>query len=314
MATVIPVTGETVQVEPPDSLQEVDRLIAPSVPIYARRVWSNGDSTFIFSDLPNGIYNDIHNVRATRFIVSRGGAGESVYGSALFLSSEEWGQLEASEVARQSAAIQAHHQQSVWAKIPGDTYPIKEQLKGLGGKWDATAHTWIVPAAREQEALKLVALQAAKTKLVARNRGTSNGPAQEVDGAPRLNSLPGKCHLCGTSIAAKQGSLFYVAKTPGARKTGWLVECLPSQGCKSAGLPAILDEEGIFGVPPRPRIPEGLDDEEIFREPSRPMAGKALVADKGIEDLFEDAPKQPDPAVEFRDDTLDRLLDEEAPF
>lgn len=299
MATVIPVTGETVQVEPPDSLQEVDRLIAPSVPIYARRVWSNGDSTFIFSDLPNGIYNDIHNVRATRFIVSRGGAGESVYGSALFLSSEEWGQLEASEVARQSAAIQAHHQQSVWAKIPGDTYPIKEQLKGLGGKWDATAHTWIVPAAREQEALKLVALQAAKTKLVARNRGTSNGPAQEVNGAPRLNSLPGKCHLCGTHIAAKQGSLFYVAKTPGVRKTGWLVECLPSQGCKSSD--------------------PGLEDEEIFREPPRPLAGVALVADKGIEDLFEDKPEpgdtQPDPAVEFGpDDTLDKLLDEEAPF
>ncbi len=40
--------------------------------------------------------------------------------------------------------------------IQGDTYAVKEQLKTLGGKWDATAKGWRVPADRAAEAKELV--------------------------------------------------------------------------------------------------------------------------------------------------------------
>ena len=32
---------------------------------------------------------------------------------------------------------------TVWS---GNTYPIREAIKSLGGKWDATRKVWIVPA------------------------------------------------------------------------------------------------------------------------------------------------------------------------
>lgn len=41
--------------------------------------------------------------------------------------------------------------------ITGNTYPVREQLKALGGQWDAGAKGWRVPAARVTEARALVA-------------------------------------------------------------------------------------------------------------------------------------------------------------
>lgn len=51
--------------------------------------------------------------------------------------------------------------------ITGNTYPVKDALRALGGRWDASAKGWRVPAAREAEARALVAggvmAQAAET-------------------------------------------------------------------------------------------------------------------------------------------------------
>lgn len=41
--------------------------------------------------------------------------------------------------------------------ITGNTFPVKEQLKALGGRWDATAKAWNVPEERADEARALVA-------------------------------------------------------------------------------------------------------------------------------------------------------------
>lgn len=41
--------------------------------------------------------------------------------------------------------------------ITGNTYPVKEQLKALGGKWDKEAKGWSVPDSKAAEAQKLVA-------------------------------------------------------------------------------------------------------------------------------------------------------------
>lgn len=41
-------------------------------------------------------------------------------------------------------------------RITGNTYPVKEQLKALGGRWDAAAKCWLVPDDKAEEARRLV--------------------------------------------------------------------------------------------------------------------------------------------------------------
>src|ERR1017187_7209719 len=41
--------------------------------------------------------------------------------------------------------------------ITGNTYPVKEQLKALGGKWNRAAKGWDMPDDKVEQALKLVA-------------------------------------------------------------------------------------------------------------------------------------------------------------
>jgi len=40
--------------------------------------------------------------------------------------------------------------------ITGNTYPVKDALKALGGKWDPNAKGWLVPDDKAAEARKLV--------------------------------------------------------------------------------------------------------------------------------------------------------------
>ena len=41
--------------------------------------------------------------------------------------------------------------------VTGNTYPVKDQIKSLGGRWDAAAKGWRVPAAGAAKAQALVA-------------------------------------------------------------------------------------------------------------------------------------------------------------
>lgn len=50
--------------------------------------------------------------------------------------------------------------------IKGNTYPVKEQLKALGGRWDAGSKGWIVPEGKAQEARALVEGAAAPSRPV----------------------------------------------------------------------------------------------------------------------------------------------------
>ena len=45
--------------------------------------------------------------------------------------------------------------------VSGDTYPVKDQLKGLGGKWVADKKAWSVPAAKIEAVNAIVANPAA---------------------------------------------------------------------------------------------------------------------------------------------------------
>jgi hypothetical protein len=40
--------------------------------------------------------------------------------------------------------------------IKGNTYPVKDQLKALGGKWDAAGKAWMVPDEKAEQARALV--------------------------------------------------------------------------------------------------------------------------------------------------------------
>jgi hypothetical protein len=40
--------------------------------------------------------------------------------------------------------------------ITGDTYPHRDALRAMGGRWDAVARGWRVPASRAAEARALV--------------------------------------------------------------------------------------------------------------------------------------------------------------
>lgn len=41
--------------------------------------------------------------------------------------------------------------------ISGNTFPVKDQLRAMGGKWDPVFKTWSVPHDRAEEARRLVA-------------------------------------------------------------------------------------------------------------------------------------------------------------
>lgn len=41
--------------------------------------------------------------------------------------------------------------------VTGNTYPVKDEIKALGGKWNAQEKCWEVPDKSYAEALKLVA-------------------------------------------------------------------------------------------------------------------------------------------------------------
>jgi len=45
--------------------------------------------------------------------------------------------------------------------IIGNTYPVKDEIKALGGRWDATRKCWMVPQERADEARTLVEAQPA---------------------------------------------------------------------------------------------------------------------------------------------------------
>jgi hypothetical protein len=44
-----------------------------------------------------------------------------------------------------------------YTAITGNTYPVRESLKALGGRWNPEEKAWMVPDAKADEARKIVA-------------------------------------------------------------------------------------------------------------------------------------------------------------
>lgn len=62
-------------------------------------------------------------------------------------------------------------------KVTGNTYPVRDKIRALGGWWDAGIKTWLVPEDKAEEARKLVA----------------DAPAKVPGNKPHFD----KCHECG---------------------------------------------------------------------------------------------------------------------
>jgi len=58
--------------------------------------------------------------------------------------------------------------------IVGNTYPVKDQLRALGGRWDAVAKGWRVPTAAAPRAWALVKAAPAKARTY-QSRGVWTG-------------------------------------------------------------------------------------------------------------------------------------------
>ena len=80
--------------------------------------------------------------------------------------------------------------------ITGNTYPIRRELRAMGGEWDAAKKTWYVPDDRADEARSLLGTGTAWSN--ASNRGRGHG--YRMYRAERFDSTEGQMHYgrgCG---------------------------------------------------------------------------------------------------------------------
>jgi hypothetical protein len=71
--------------------------------------------------------------------------------------------------------------------IHGNTFPVKDQIKALGGRWNPDLKSWMVPTDQAETARALV----------------SGAPKQPYSGARRSSSTPGRCTHCGDTCNAR---------------------------------------------------------------------------------------------------------------
>lgn len=237
MATLIPVEGEITLTPVPKNQAAVEALLdlaAGSGDFIIRPVRSGEVFLLCEQSLPI-------NKRACRFALNRGLDGIFLCGPVVLLSLEEGIEFdlhmtaERSNRARatqivtslanavQSGAITMLGVSSGSGKtssmipagalppvvVQGNTFPVKDQLKALGGKWDPVSRAWTVPADKAAEAQALVAQHA-------RPAPQSNRPNQKM----------GRCVACGCRVDAGAGVLTYVANSWGGGK--WVVNCAPA--------------------------------------------------------------------------------------
>jgi hypothetical protein len=133
-------------------------------------------------------------------------------------TSKESAALEfAAEVNAQGAeldAVRAATAGEELVAIEGNTYPIKDKLRAMGGTWDAGAKVWRVPSSKAEEAKALVAAQPAKASAdytqtrqysgaqpkrsfgVRRNGGRCRGCKGPIVNASHCHAQGGYCGSC----------------------------------------------------------------------------------------------------------------------
>lgn len=74
--------------------------------------------------------------------------------------------------------------------ITGNTYPVRDQLKALGARWNKDAKGWDVPASQEQTARALVASAPREKRELSRNDIIAIA-------VRKRGGTPGVCGMCG---------------------------------------------------------------------------------------------------------------------
>lgn len=81
--------------------------------------------------------------------------------------------------------------------LSGNTYPVRERIREMGGIWNAAAKTWFVPASRHGEAQRLVD---AAPKSAYEPRKTRSKYARFAGGGEWTQNRRGRCEdapCCG---------------------------------------------------------------------------------------------------------------------
>lgn len=78
--------------------------------------------------------------------------------------------------------------------VSGNTYPVKDQIKALGGRWNAAQKCWMVPEDNADAAYRLVQAAPKSTyKSKPKSRGTWTGCSC---GSVEEYERPGDCFTC----------------------------------------------------------------------------------------------------------------------
>jgi hypothetical protein len=82
-------------------------------------------------------------------------------------------------------------------EVTGNTYPVRDQLRALGGEWDSIAKVWRVPASRLEAAQALVA--SAPKEPFRHKRCQACGATPGPRGWPRIyrNGICSDCYRDG---------------------------------------------------------------------------------------------------------------------
>ena len=82
-------------------------------------------------------------------------------------------------------------------EISGNTYPVKDQLKALGGKWNAEKKCWMVPSQNKTKAKELVTNAPKQTH---HTKNTMSKTDRIAAAARKRGETPGKCSACGMKV------------------------------------------------------------------------------------------------------------------
>lgn len=84
--------------------------------------------------------------------------------------------------------------------ITGNTYPVKEQIKALGGRWNGVCQGWDVPAANAEAARRIVADAGPSTFTPRARRSYGSTYTRFSSGAESFQNRRGRCEdapCCG---------------------------------------------------------------------------------------------------------------------
>jgi hypothetical protein len=101
----------------------------------------------------------------------------------------------ATEAAAKVEAVKAATAGEAKVPVNGNTYPVRDQLRAMGGEWDAAAKVWVVPVSQEAAAKALVA-GAGERQAYRPKQCKQCGARPNVRGWPRIyrNGICSDCY------------------------------------------------------------------------------------------------------------------------